>query len=202
MAEVQDTPTMTDDAEALVALSVENLQGRSRRSRQEASQILARLAKDDPESVADHADALIAALEVHEAQTRWQCLEALADIARVAPESILEGFDGAEAALFEEGSPSMRVAAFRFMVCYSMVSPERSAEAWPIMAEALQCYHGDPEYRDMLICLRDLVGADLDANVRANLLSRMAFDSKQGRGLVRAYATDIMGRFEEAASRG
>ena len=189
---------MTEQSDALIALSVEQLQGGVRRSRQEASQVLARIAKEDPASVADCADALVAALEVHEAQTRWQCLEALSEIARVSPESIVGGFDGAEEALFEEGSPSIRVATFRYFCCYSKISPEFSAKAWPIMAEALQCFHGDPEYRDMLICLRDVAGADLDQSVRANLNARMSFDAKNGRGLVKAYASDILSRMQEA----
>lgn len=196
MAESTDV-LKTEQSDTLIAASVEMLQGGVRRNRQEASQVLARLAKEDPASVADCADALVAALEVHEAQTRWQCLEALCEIARVAPERILEGFDGAEEALFEEGSTSMRVAAFRFLTCYGMVSAPHSAKAWPIMAEALQCYHGDPEYRDMLVCLRDFAVADLDPGVRNNLVARMTFDAEHARGLVKAYATEVLVRMGE-----
>jgi len=176
----------------IIRSCAEHLSSRSRRERQEASQMLARVAKTDADSVLEYAPMLVEALSVSEAQTRWQCLEALSCVAVLSPEAVREGLPGAEDALFDELSVSARVAAFRFITRYGTTSAKDSARVWPIMAEALQCYHGDPEYREMLVCLREFSQAELDGKVRESLLERMEFDAKSERSMIRAYANEII----------
>lgn len=53
-------------------------------------------------------------------------------------------FEGAETALFDEISSTLRYAAFRLLCVWGATSVERSREAWPILDEAIQCYHGRP----------------------------------------------------------
>jgi hypothetical protein len=63
---------------------------------------------------------------------------------------------------------------------------------WHLLDEGVQCYHGDPEYRDMLSCLLDFAHGDLSEQTRAALIERVSFDAKQGHGYIRAYSGDIL----------
>lgn len=186
------------NGDVVVELSVEardelvkRLEGTSRRQRQEASHKLAEMARRDVNLVVGIADVLIDALSLPEAQTRWECLDALSDIATVDPEAALDAFSGAEDSLFDDGSASVRLAAFRFLTRYGSLAPECSSEAWPLINEAVQCYHGDPEYREMLICLKQFVQGDIGDDVKESLVDRMAFDAKNGRGFMKAYSVEI-----------
>ena len=170
---------------------VEQLGSASRRVRQDAAHGLCQLAKRDASIVAGEADALVRALGRPEAQTRWECLDALAAVAAEDPQSVGAAFEGAEESLFDDTSSSARLAAFRFLASYGATSPERSREAWPLINEAVQCYHGDPEYRKMLLCLLDFAHGNVADDVRDELFKRMAYDAKNGRGFIRAYSTEI-----------
>ncbi|MDO4798390.1 MAG: hypothetical protein Q4A01_10290 [Coriobacteriales bacterium] len=176
---------------------VEQLASNNRRARQEASHQLADLARENAGVAAEVADELVAALDLPEAQTRWECLDALSVVALEYPEVVLGGFDGAENALFDEGSAAVRLSAFRFLSRYGMYAPDRSREAWSLMSEAVQCYHGDPEYREMLICLLDFANGDIDDSVRESLVARMGFDAKNGRGQIRRYSQAICAAAQE-----
>ncbi len=153
--------------------------------------MLLSLAKKDVELIVPIHAELIEALNVPEAQTRQDCLEALTYLVDVHPELAADAFDGADESLFDEDAAGVRLAAFRFLVRYGLASPECSLRAWPIIADALQCYHGDPEYREMLSCLREFVQGSIDDEVKAALAERMAFDAKNARGIMRAYANEI-----------
>lgn len=168
------------------------LEGTNRRQRQEASHALAQMAQVAPDIVVEIADVLVGSLSLPEAQTRWECLNALSTIALNYPEGVLDGFAGAEDALFDDVSAQARLSAFRYLSRYGSSAPSRSLEAWPLLSEALQCYHGDPEYREMLSCLLEFVRGDIDESVREALVTRMVFDSKNGRGLIRAYSREII----------
>ena len=170
---------------------IERLASNSRRERQDASHQLADLARESPEVAAEVADELVEALDLPEAQTRWECLDALSAVALEYPDAVLEGFSGAENALFDEGSAAVRLSAFRFLSRYGAGAPDRSREAWALMSEAVQCYHGDPEYREMLVCLLDFAHGDIDDSVRDSLVARMGFDAKNGRGQIRRYSKAI-----------
>ena len=66
--------------------------------------------------------------------------------------------------------------------CGGATSVERSREAWPILDEAIQCYHGDLEYRDMLGCLYEFGRGEIDAEVAEKLALRLKFDAENGKG--------------------
>ena len=126
--------------------------------------------------------ALIEALDRPEAQTRWEALDALAALATTCPEQLGDAFEGAETALFDEISSTLRYAAFRLLCVWGATSVERSREAWPILDEAIQCYHGDLEYRDMLGCLYEFGQGEIDAEVAEKLALRLKFDAENGKG--------------------
>ena len=126
--------------------------------------------------------ALIEALDRPEAQTRWEALDALAALATTCPEQLGDAFEGAETALFDEISSTLRYAAFRLLCVWGATSVERSREAWPILDEAIQCYHGDLEYRDMLGCLYEFCQGEIDAEVAEKLALRLKFDAENGKG--------------------
>lgn len=180
-------------------ICVERLGGTNRRERQEASHALAQMAKSDPALVLPAAEDLIDALSCPEALTRWECLEALSCLVAVDAAVVEDGFGGAQDSLFDELSASTRVASFRFLARLGATLPERSEKSWPIMSEALQCYHGDPEYRDMLTCLKEFAAGDISDDVRSALIHQMEFDAKSGRGLTRRYAADIIASAKEGA---
>ncbi|MDO4805868.1 MAG: hypothetical protein Q4A07_01335 [Coriobacteriales bacterium] len=183
-----DAVQMTEEMRDVL---VEKLAGTNRRMRQDAAHLLAVTARQDIDYVLDITDALIDALTLPEAQTRWECLDMLAQIATVEPNKVLGAFEGAEEALFDDISASVRLSAFRFLCRYGAISPECAARAWALMSEAIQCYHGDPEYREMLVRLVEFAQGNIGDEVRASLVDRMQFDAKNGRGFMKAYSTEI-----------
>ena len=171
---------------------VESLGGGRRRVRQDAAHQLALLAHEDAELLRPHVDELIEALYRPEAQTRWEVFDALGELAAIDADLVAEGFDGAEASLFDETSATVRLAAFRFLCRVGASSPERSDAAWPILDEAVQCYHGNPEYHDMLLALLELAKGDLSDATREALIVRMEFDAASGVGYVKGYSAQII----------
>ena len=177
---------------------VELLAGANRRKRQEASHAIALAAQNDCESILAYVDELIDALYRPEAQTRWEVLTALATLTPDHAELVDEAYDGAEASLFDEDSAIVRLAAFRFLLRLGMSSPDRSDRVWGIVDEAIQCYHGDPEYRDMLIALSDFAHGDISTATRDALIARVGFDAENGRGYVRIISSEIVSSLKEA----
>ena len=171
---------------------VEELAGPQRRRRQEASHRIAILAREDVKQLIPYAEALIDALYRPEAQTRWEVLDALAEIASVKPADCAKAYDGAEASLFDEGSSTVRLSAFRFLTRYGATTQKRSEQVWGILDEAVQCYHGDAEYRDMLVCLLEFVNGDISPETRASVVDRVSFDAQSGRGYVQSLSEQIV----------
>ena len=119
-------------------------------------------------------------------------ITALAELAPQFADKVEEAFDGAEAALFDEGSAMVRLAAFRFMANFGATSEARSDNAWPLLDEAIQCYHGDSEYRDMLSSLLSFARGSISDATRAALVDRVTFDAKNGRGYIQIGSKDII----------
>ena len=94
---------------------VEGLTGARRRMRQDAAHRLALIAHEDASVLLPYVDDLIDALYRPEAQTRWEVFDALGQVAESDPNLVEEGYDGAEASLFDESSATVRLAAFRFL---------------------------------------------------------------------------------------
>ena len=171
---------------------VEELSGSSRRRRQEVAHAIAQAARSNPDVVAPFADDLIDALFRPEAQTRWEVLDALGAVAQTDAERVAGAFEGAEASLFDDGSATVRLAAFEVLCRLGASSPERSDEVWPLLDEAIQCYHGDAEYRDMLTALLGLAQGAASEQTRGSLAARVKFDAENGSGYIKSFSAEIL----------
>ncbi|WP_130811737.1 hypothetical protein [Olsenella sp. Marseille-P4559] len=182
-----------------VATLVEGLSASSRRHRQEMSQDIAAVAAKDPSLLAGHIDALIDALDRPEAQTRWEVLGALSTMTDNYADQVSAAFDGAEASLFDDDSATVRLAAFLFLCRLGSTSPERSNRVWPLLDEAIQCYHGDAEYRDMLEGLLGFVGGSVSKKTAKALAARVKFDAESGSGYIKQFSGDILATAKDKA---
>ncbi len=164
----------------------------SRRRRQDAAHKIAVAAQVDPDLVADNVADLVAALERPEAQTRWEVLNALTELAGKDAEAVESAFDGAEDSLFDDGSSTVRLAAFLFLCRFGSTSAARSDRAWPLLDEAIQCYHGDAEYHDMLVGLLGMAQGKISKETSAALAERIKFDSENGSGYIKSFSLEIL----------
>lgn len=130
----------------------------------------------------DHIPDLIDALYRPEAQTRWEILDALTLLTPVNAKEIGGAYEGAEDALFDELSATLRLSAFRFLTTWGATDRGRSKKVWPLIDEAIQCFHGDLEYRDMLSCLHEFASGKIEGGVAAELAGRLRFDAENGKG--------------------
>lgn len=175
-----------------VAACVSVLSGSSRRDRQRAAATIAVVATIKPESLLDHVDELVDALNRPESQTRWEVLDALTELigqdARVCEKALL----GAETALFDEDSGPLRLAAMQFLCRYGATTENRSEKVWSLIDEGIQCYHGDIEFPDMLIAVIDFSNGKLSKQVKKELKDRMKFDAENGKGILGRRAAQIV----------
>ncbi len=191
-AEETEQLELVEESADELARVVEDLTMRSRRKRQFAARVIRLLAERDPERVEPHVDALIEALELKEAQTRWEVLDTLTLLVPVNAKAIGGAFEGAETALFDEDSPTLRFSAFRLLCTWGATDRGRSKKVWPIVDEAIQCYHGDMEYRDMLVCLHDFASGKIEGGVAEQLAARLKFDAENGKGVyLKARSSEI-----------
>ena len=135
---------------------------------------------------------LMDALERPEAQTRWEVLDALTALVDEHAEEVAPAFEAAETALFDEDSAPVRLAGFIFLCRFGATSEERSDQVWPLLDEAIQCYHGDPEYRDMLVALLAFVQGAASAATKAALAERLKFDAENGASYVKSFSAQII----------
>ena len=175
-------PIMEEMNDEERAVLVEDLASASRRKRQFAARVVSHLAAEEPELIAGHIDALIDALYRPEAQTRWEVLDALTCLVPTHAKEVGAAFEGAEAALFDELSSTLRFSAFNFLATWGASERGRSKKVWPILDEAIQCYHGDLEYRDMLACLLVFAEGKIAGEVADELAGRLQFDAQNGKG--------------------
>ncbi|MDI9590753.1 MAG: hypothetical protein QM302_06940 [Acidobacteriota bacterium] len=171
---------------------VSTLGAARRRSRQEAAHQIARVAHEDVTSLRPFVGELIDSLYRPEAQTRWEIFDALGELALIDADAVEGGYEGAEASLFDEGSATVRLAAFRFLCRLGASAPRHSDLVWPLLDEAVQCYHGDPEYHDMLIALLEFARGDLSGAARDALVGRVSFDAKNGQSFIKGYSAQII----------
>ena len=184
-----------NDQEARLAqmrILVEELAGSSRRRRQEVAHTLATVAHADANMVTPFVGSLMDALERPEAQTRWEVLDALTALVDEHAEEVAPAFEAAETALFDEDSAPVRLAGFVFLCRFGATSEERSDQVWPLLDEAIQCYHGDPEYRDMLVALLAFVQGAASAATKAALAERLKFDAENGASYVKSFSAQII----------
>lgn len=184
-----------NDQEARLAqmrILVEELAGSSRRRRQEVAHKIAAVAHTDASMVTPFVGSLMDALERPEAQTRWEVLDALTALVDEHDEEVAPAFEAAETALFDEDSAPVRLAGFVFLCRFGATSEERSDQVWPLLDEAIQCYHGDPEYRDMLVALLAFVQGAASAATKAALAERLKFDAENGASYVKSFSAQII----------
>lgn len=168
------------------------LSGPSRRGRQNAAAVIAQLAILKPEMLARHIDELKDALDYSEAQTRWETLDALARLVSIDLEACLGALQDAEDALFDEDNGLVRLAAFRYICAVGASSQELSLKVWPLLDEAIQCYHGNYEYQDMLAALIVYAESNLSDETKAALKERVSFDAEHGHGALKRRCQQIV----------
>ena len=86
----------------------------------------------------------------------------------------------------------MRLAAMRFLCKLGATTENRSERVWPLIDEAIQCYHGDLEFQDMLVSVIDFSAGKLAPSVKKELGARMAFDASNGQRAAQARAQQII----------
>ncbi len=176
----------------LVEELVEELTGGSRRDRQKAASVLAVVAQKNPELVRSYAEQFVEALNVPEAQTRWEVLDALTELVPLEARICEKGVPEADAALFDEESGPARLAAMRFLCKLGGTTEKRSEKVWPLIDEGIQCYHGDLEFQDMLTAVVGFSEGKLAPEVKAALKERMSFDAANSKGALQRKAASIV----------
>ena len=179
------------DKQLLVDLA-QQLEGSLRRSRQNAASVFAQVAKSEPEVLLPYLDAFIDALNRPEAQTRWESLDVLTSLVSYDSRGCDKALTGAEAALFDEDSGLVRLAALRFLCKLGATTENRSEKIWPLLDEAIQCYHGDFEYQDMLVAIISFAEGKLSSSVKEGLNARVAFDAEHGKGALQRRSQQII----------
>lgn len=179
--EVEALAQIERDSAALAAL-IEDLSSSSRRTRQFSARVVAILAQREPKLLDPYVSDLIDALYRPEAQTRWEVLDALSELVPDHAKEIGAAFEGAETALFDELSATLRLSAFHLLCVWGATERGRSKKVWPIIDEAIQCYHGDLEYRDMLGFLHEFAQGKIAGDVAEELAGRLSFDAENGKG--------------------
>lgn len=176
-----------------LAKAVDDLSSPSRRKRQEAAHAIAEHMVKKPESILDFTDDIFDALERPEAQTRWELLNSLTQVVEGNARALSAAVDFSEPSLFDEGSSTVRLAAFRFISAMGAQTKTLSKKVWPMLDESLQVYHGDPQYREMLIAMVDFVSAPIDPDIKKAVVARIKFDAKNSTfPLVKRLSNDVL----------
>lgn len=170
-----------EDAAGL-AEAAEGLSSSSRWVRQHSASAISAYVQEHPESAAPYAPQLIAALGVKEGRTRWECLDVLSVVVGYDSRACDKALAGAEEALFDEGNGFVRLSALRFLCVYGATTEKRSEKVWPAIEEAIQCYHGNAEFQDMLTVLVTFSEGKLSPSVKEAFAKRVSFDAQNNKG--------------------
>lgn len=189
---IKETAQQAIGSEKMREELVADLSGSSRRARQDAAAVFAQIAKVDPEILVPYIDDFIDALKRPETQTRWESLEVLTTLVPLASKSCDKALADAETALFDEENGFVRLAALRFLCKLGATTAMRSEKVWPLLDEAIQCYHGDYEYQDMLIALIGFSEGKIAPSVKEGLKERMAFDAEKSKGALKRRSQQII----------
>lgn len=189
---IKETAQQAIESPEIMQTLVTELSGSSRRARQNAAAVFAQISKVDSESLIPYLDEFIDALKKPEAQTRWESLEVLTALVPLASKSCDKALPDAETALFDEESGFVRLAAVRFLCKLGATTENRSEKVWPLLDEAIQCYHGDYEYQDMLIALIGFSEGKISQKAKDGLKERMAFDAEKSKGALKRRSQQII----------
>ena len=190
--EIKQLADMVLTGKLKVAEVVGQLEDAPRRQRQVAAATLRQVAKTDPDMLVEFIPQLIDALNRPEAQTRWECLEALTLLVPLDSRTCSKAMPEAESALFDEESGPVRLAAMRFLCKLGSTTAARSDKAWPLIDEGIQCYHGDLEFNDMLAAINEFSMGKLSDETKEKLKERMSFDAANGKGSLQRKAQQII----------
>lgn len=168
----------------------------SRIQRQHAASDIALVSRVNVALLVPYSSSLVAALDCPEDRTRWECLDALFNLIDVDSRACDKALPGAEAALFDEGADTLRLAAYRFLAKLGATTENRSEKVWPLLDEALQCYHGDPSFQSMLTATIDFADGKISASVKESLAARVAFDAKNSKGVLQRKCAAILERLD------
>lgn len=190
--EIKQLADMVLTGKLKVAEVVGQLEDAPRRQRQVSAATLRQVAKTDPDTLVEFIPQLIDALNRPEAQTRWECLEALTLLVPLDSRTCSKAMPEAESALFDEESGPVRLAAMRFLCKLGSTTAARSDKAWPLIDEGIQCYHGDLEFNDMLAAINEFSMGKLSDETKEKLKERMSFDAANGKGSLQRKAQQII----------
>ena len=171
---------------------VESLAASSRRERQVSSKAIYEIAKKDVSRIEPYTKDIVDALNRPYGQTRWESLMTFTLLIPTQSKECAKAVDSAEDALFDESTGSLRLAAFVFLCEIGKTTATRSKNVWPVLDEAIQCYHGDVEFDDMLNSLVEFSSGKLDDGVKAELAERMKFDADNANGNLQAKSKKII----------
>lgn len=177
---------------ALLSEIIEALGGEDRRRRQYSASTVHEIAIKDATPFKEHADELADALHRPESQTRWEVLGVFEKLVAVDARCVDKALAGAETALHDEESGTVRLAAFRMLTSYGATTAKRSERVWPLIAEAVRCYHGDPEFPAMLSGLHRMVAGAAADEVKFAAAELMSFDAENAKGLLKRRARSIV----------
>jgi hypothetical protein len=183
----------------VMAKLVTRLSGDSKLDRARAAKLVHDTACIDAERLEPHVMQLVDSLSNPESQTRWEVLGALEEIARVKPMWLDPAVEPATHSLHDEDSSVVRLAAFRMLAYYGATSKRRGEKVWPLLDEALRCYHGDSEYPGMLNALAMLVEGRASETVKEEAGALVEPDASHpkaaiARGASRVFAIATDGR--------
>jgi hypothetical protein len=176
----------------LLGAAVDALAGDDRRSRQVAASVVHEVATRDPALLKAYSAQLADALHRPESQTRWEVLGTFEELVGIDARMVDKALGGAETALHDEESGVVRLAAFRMLCAYGATTAFRSERVWPLIDEAIRCYHGDPEFPAMLSSVYRMVSTGASDEVRIAAADRMAFDAENAKGLLKRRAQRIV----------
>lgn len=191
--EIKQVAQAALQSEETLAAVIDGLVAGKRRQRQKAASAVACISEEKPEVLQPYIADLVGVLEVPESQTRWEVLDALTRLVPFDSRACEKGLVGAEASLFDEDSGPARLAAVKFLCRVGATTENRSDKVWPLIDEAIQCYHGDLEFQDMLIAIVEFSEGKLSPEVKAQLGARMSFDAKNAKGTLGKRAQLIVG---------
>lgn len=176
----------------LLANVVAALAGEDRRSRQLAASAVHEIGVHTPALLKPYAGELADALHRPESQTRWEVLGTFEKLVAIDARLVDKALAGAETALHDEESGVVRLAAFRLMCAYGATTSHRSDRVWPLIDDAIRCYHGDAEFPAMLSGVYRMVIGNASDAVRIAAADRMDFDAENGKGLLKRRASRIV----------
>ena len=168
----------------LIKPVIEDLYDASRTKRQRASEIVSAVAHANMDILIPHIPDLTDALNRPEAKTRWGVLDALNLMVSTESRQCDKALVGAESSLFDEKNGPVRLAAFRFLCSLGATTPARSEKIWPLLSDAISCYHGDFEYTEMLAIFSVFADGKIAESVKADIVKTLSFDAENAKGSI------------------